>query len=336
MGVALTATSLSFSYAWYASGTTLQVDEINIGIKAERSLVLSTSLDGQFVSDLNNADLKQTGLFTPVSTCFASTWEGEETPRFYDISHSMVGLHGVPPIYEADPNGYFTQDLYVQADDDVIVTIDPELTHADYNETLNRAYAAKLVADEGKNDPHYTEDEYFERLCGIKYCARMSLLVDGEYVIYDPNPTEGETVYYGGPLDNNNDRVYDFYQDPDDGEFYEVFYGETADRSKLTYQEPNLEDVFPEGECTAFTAGHSAGVHVLDYESSKPFIKTEPRLLPEQFTPEEVPFSFELDAYTPKKVTVSFYLEGWDRDSVNGAMGSSFDIKLAFKIFRER
>lgn len=332
MGVALSAASLSFSYAWYASGTQLHVEEIDVKIQAERRLTLSTKIDGEYKSDLVASDLNRTGLFTPVSTCFDSTWRGKGKPRFYDMSRPMWNLHGVPALFEANDHGYFSQELYLQCDDDVIATIDPELTFANYNETLNRTYAAKLAKDDGE----YTEEEYLSRLNGIKNCARLSVLVDDQYLIYDPNSKAGETVYYGGALDNNNDGLYDFYQDPDDGKFYEVFYGEAIDRSKLVYLEPNAEEIAAEGELTAFNAGHAAGVHILDFEASKEFIKTEPKTEAKDFGIEETPLMFDLDRYTPKKVTVSFYLEGWDLDSVNGAMGSSFDLQLAFKILRER
>ena len=67
-------------------------------------------------------------------------------------------------------------------------------------------------------------------------------------------------------------------------------------------------------------------------------IEVEPSLTPATLSA-ELPFpdfSFTLDAYTPKRLVVSFFLEGWDLDSVNAAMGASFIWNLSFRIIRER
>ena len=37
----------------------------------------------------------------------------------------------------------------------------------------------------------------------------------------------------------------------------------------------------------------------------------------------------------PKKIVLSIYLEGWDRDNVNNTMGANFISNVTFKILRE-
>ena len=331
MGVAFSATSLSFSFAWYASSTQLRVDDINVHIDGDRLLRLSTAKDGEYKETLTDVELDEVGLFTPVSSCFQSSWDHQVKPSFFDMSRNMWDLHGVPYRYQLENEGFFCQELYIQADDDVYVTLDPELCTFVHDGTKNAAYAERLAKEEG----HFTAGEYLERLNGVERCGRMSVLVDGEYLIFDPSNNEKEVVF-AGVLDNDNDVYYDYYQDPDNGEFYEVCYGEVLDRSKLVYLDPVDEDSLLEGEPTAFNARHAAGVHILDFEASKEAFAHEQRHFGEEFTPYDAPLIFELDAFTPKRIVVSFYLEGWDKDSINGAMGASFDVAMSFKIFRER
>lgn len=344
LSVVFSATSASFSIAWYASATRLRVEMFEVNIDADRRLLISTEEEGEYVSALGVNDLRRTGYFTPVSTCFASTWKGEEEPVFYDMSFHFWDRDGAPYLRpmtkpEISPRpAYFSQTLYLKSDLDAYLGVDMEQSHILPNVEKNETYAETLAERAG--DPAL-KDDFLEKLNNIHNCARMSVLVDGQYAILDPNGNEKGPVYYGGPLDNDNDNYFDAYKSDVDHEFYEVFYGEIKEgcsRDDLVYKPVSSTDVEADGEYSAFTARHQAGVHALDMEASKPFIATEPRLLTEDLAPSRSlpPFYFEADAYTPKKVVVSFYLEGWDLDSINHVMGASFDIDLSFKIIRER
>lgn len=348
-GVALTSTSVSFSFAWYASATRLRVENIVLEVDTERELLISNAIDGEYKPrvSLAEGDLEKTSLFAPVTTAFGSTWEGEDMPKFYDMSYSQVKFSGEPYVYEAPKRGYFCQELFLKADDNLYVTIktddypgdDPTPnTRITPNVAMNEAYAEELVEKRGQ----FSKEEYVQRLNGIVDCARVAVLIDDHFIIFNPNKTDEGEVYYGGALDNDRDRYYDYYQDQTTHELYEVFYGELKEgyeRSDLVYTDPESEDSVLVGEWSAFNAIHKAGVHRLDLEASKPFIQTEHSYSPEDFSWDKgfLPtFQFELDAYVPKRIVVAFYLEGWDLDSHNAPMGAYFDLELIFRIVRER
>ena len=367
-GVALSATSVSFSYAWYASATRLRVEEIVLEADPERSLLIANAEDGEYKSALTLAagDLNRTGLFTPITSAYSSNWlvpeEGEEVPAFptfYDMSYSMTRYDGVPYLYEASKRGYFCQEVWLKSDDDLYITIktddypgDQETpsTSIKANVGMNELYAEQLVASDvyketgdGPFDHKaYSKQEYLTRLNSIEQCGRLAIMVDDQFVVYNPNKTSEGEVYFGGAFDNNRDHYFDYYQSQTDGQLYEVFYGELKEgctRDQLVYKEPLAQDSVLEGEWSAFNALHRAGVHALDLEASKPYIQTEPSYSSEDFSWNKgiyPSFQFEIDAYTPKRVVVAFYLEGWDLDSNNAPMGAYFDLELYFRIVRER
>lgn len=328
--VALSATSVSFSFAWYASATRLRVETIQIASHTERSLTICNTAEGEFVSRLGDDNFAEVGLFTPVTASFTESWAGQDAPVFYDISR---------PAFSFEPGetkwdyGFFRNEVYLKCDDDVYAGIDAEGTSVFTDDAKNRAYAKELVETRGE----YSEEEYFERLSTVYKATRISLLVDGQYVIY--NPYYETPTLYGGVLDNDNDRYFDYVIH--NNAFYEVFYGELKEgytRDDLVYLPPLEEDSPLIGEANAFNARHHAGVYRLDLESNRDIIVLEDSLKPEDLSSEKPfpDFSFTLDAYQPKRLVVSFFLEGWDLDSVNAAMGASFLWNLSFRIIRER
>lgn len=328
--VALSATSVSFSFAWYASATRLRVETIQIYSHTERNLTICNTADGEFVSKLNDDNFAEVGLFTPVTASFSKSWEGKDMPVFYDMSRPAFSFE---PGETAWDYGFFRNEVYLKCDDDVYVGIDAEGTSVANDDEKNRAYAAELSEIRGDR----TAEEYFERLSTIYKSSRISILVEDQYVVYDPYYEK--PVIYGGVLDNDNDRYYDYVIH--NAAYYEVFYGQLKDgytRDDLVYLPPLEEDSELVGEANAFNARHHAGVYRLDLEANKDKIEVEPSLTPTTLSA-QLPFpdfSFTLDAYQPKRLVVSFFLEGWDLDSVNAAMGASFLWNLSFRIIRER
>ena len=340
--IGMSALSVSFTIAWYASSTNLRVDTILIQLDTERDLRISTSPEyDTFVDTLHPNDVKQVGIYTPVSTNFKNEWINEEEvnkPSFYDLSYYLTNISGVPYLKEAT-YGYFNQDIYLMCDDNVYVGLSAEETYVQPNLAKNREYAS-ILAGRNEDESNRTEDEYYVLLNEIAKSTRMAFLMDGEFTVIDPSDS-GEVIF-GGVLDNTNDRYYDYYQSQVDGHLYEVFYGECEDRSKLVYDEMLVEDSEPLPLYNAFNARHKAGVHPLNIEKSIENgakiayeDKTELKeLMDDQFV--DFPsFCFELKAYTPKKINLSFFLEGWDIDSVNSSAGGSFDVNISFRIIRE-
>lgn len=344
LSAALAAASASFSIAWYASSTHLRVEEIVIEADATRSLTIATEIDGEYKSDLHPQDLKAVGHFAPVTTAFTENWLGQsDMPKFYDMSHPHF-TENDPRLYEGSPSGYFSQELFLKCDDDAIVGIDAEGSTFTPDKAKNNAYARKLALEEGLVEGSEAYEEFLtytaNRLNLIHQAGRISVLVDDQYLVYDPIANEEGPVYLAGTLDNDCDKVYETYSRSDTGDLFEVCYGQLSEghtRADLPYFAPGGE--YPEViEYNAFDADHDPFAHVLDFESAKEMFATENRLTKAELGSQlQMPqFHFDMAAHTPKRVVVSFYLEGWDRDSVNYVMGASFDLTLSFRIIREK
>lgn len=341
---ALTAVSASFSIAWYASSTTVRVNTMLVEIDADRQLLLATSQDGEYKNSLKEKDLNPVGGFMPVTSACSSAWLGkEDMPHFYDMSYPHASK-GDPSLIDGEKGSYFSQELFIKSDDDVIVGIDPEKSFFQPNFEKNAYYASRKAVEEGYKAGTKEYDEFVEftiqRLNYVHLAGRVSILVDDQYIVYDPIANETDPVAFAGPLDNDKDRAYDYYRD-DDGQSYEVCYGELLpgfSREDLPYQEASAERQYATGEYSAFNADHAVNVHALDVEASDPFFAHEPRLtLKDLDLALEMPaFHFDLNVGERKRIVVSFYLEGWDPDSVNYIMGASFLCNLSLRIIRER
>ena len=326
--VAMSATSISFSFAWYASSARVYVQSIDIGVVGERELYIATeNKSSAYVKELGTRQLKATGLFTPITTCFATNPTGDY-PQFYDMSYPW-NQSNAPALFDAATYGYYTQEFFLKAEFDCYVGIDVNNTSINPSAKKNAEFAEKCAAIYGE----YTQEEYLDRLNDIIRSARVSVLSEEGYMIYDPIGDE-ETVYFGGPLDNDNDGFYDFYEE--NGEAYETFYGQIDDRSAIVYDAPSLVDVPRVGEKTAFNAGHRAGVHPINMPATLAHVGTEPRYVKADLDKFEPDWWIPLTSFEPKRIVVSFYIEGWDLASVNAVMGAAFELNLHFKIIRER
>lgn len=338
---ALTAASFSSSLAWYISSTTLHVDNLEVKLKTDRDLRISTSKEGPFVDELTTEDLDHSrDAFSPVSTMFESRWrDGKTLPKFYEYTSPILPSSGIPYGPQEKTVGYFTQTLFLRADDDVYVTLDSSFCFARAYE-----YANRLTAESLKNNilyQGYTVDEIYERLNGVANSLRMSFYFpeDDQYFILDPNK-EGVT-YYGGILDNSKSGSFDTYTDRN-GDVREVVYGEYNDIAYIRYGERLSSDRKAEGEHTCFNADHLHNTYPFDEEASKAAgfaFKEEKSLalsdLSDTTVVENNPFAVRLYRDTPKSFQLSIYLEGWDHDCVNAVMGASFLAGAQFKILRE-
>ena len=91
---ALIAVSLSLSLAWYSSGDRLGISSVDLSVRTDPLLKVSTSNDlSSFVDriDLNSDEYEEDSekfLFKPVSTMYHEDWlnENKDEPVFYDSS----------------------------------------------------------------------------------------------------------------------------------------------------------------------------------------------------------------------------------------------------------
>ena len=338
--IALVALSISFSIAWYASSTRVGVRTIKIEIDDDRELKISLSPELDTFKDSliqGEDELNEVDLYKPVSSMLSYTWMDEKKPmpEFRDSS-SVEQING-SPIPDVWDNGFYRQELYLLADDDVWVTVDNEKTSflpdVEANKESARLYKNKAIYQ------GYTEDQIVEALNNLKNCMRFSILIPDEdiydYKIVDPYKS-GETLL-GGLLDNMNDQYYDTYK-AEDEEYYEIVYGEVYNRDKIVYDEPTHTDIEPNGEYSAFTAKIKGSAHHFNYDASVAngfSIKKEESLSLSDLEGLGSKIRIPLKRGEPRKIVLSIYLEGWDRDNVNNTMGANFISNVTFKILRE-
>ena len=347
----LLVASVSMSVAWFVASSQLYVNAINISFDAERDLKISESKDDGYSEHIDHSVADPTGVFIPVTSAHSSLWTSQrnDSPIFYDESNASEMEHIDTFRAVADNYGYFSRKYYLLADDDLIITIDPDKTSIVPDKIYNKTYAEHLYEFyQNSHDDHYAKykeysvDELYEKLNKVVDAMRFSILInDGDeytYAIIDPNYKE-ETLI-GGLLDNSVDQYYDSFQKEGTNDFYERIYGEYS--GVPVYDEPLAQDsdlLDPNDPSSAFNARHKKGVRTFNLERSineNNFkFESEGAFSLEDFRKDKKPFTFKAYMDTPKEVIVSIYIEGWDLDSVNYTMGASFSSKLTFKVERE-
>ena len=342
--ISLSVATLSMSLAWYASSNRLRIESISITIDCDRQLAISTKPNEGYVKDLNKEDLMDPGLFTPVTSAHSESWlsEKRDMPVFYDDT-----------IYSDAENantsqeinyGYFSQKLYLKADDDVYVTVKSEDTSIKPNYEYNKSYAESLylsyqaTGDESKKN--LSVDEIKTRLDHLVNSMRFSILITDvnyyDYFIIDPNKTE-ETSY-GGILDNNVDYYYDYFTNTNDGNNYERLYGSYKNAQSIQYDEPLDDDSDyhdASEEPNAFNAKHKKGIKRINLNKSLENgleIEKEKSYTVEDFEAEQKPFRIPVFKDKPREIVLSIYIEGWDLDSINYTMGATFIANLGLYI----
>ena len=332
--------SFSMSIAWYGSTSHLHVRSIDITIDCDRQLAISTEKDRNFTTELDNDDLDDYGLFTPVTSAYSSNWlsEKKDMPVFYDDTLYTEVESAVTT--EVAPNGYFSQKLYLKSDDNVWVSIDANKTFIQAKSDVNVTYAAQLyeMYQAGNNEElkKLTKEEIEERLNSLVNAMRFSILINDpnyyDYAIIDPNKTEVTT--YGGHLDNNVDRYYDYFVK--DGQYYERLYGEYNDSSLIYYDDPLDEDSDFEdtsNDPSAFNARHKKGIKRINLEKSKGLIiEQEESYSVEDFDTADKPFYIPVYRDKVQEIVLSIYIEGWDLDSINYTMGATFLANMVLKV----
>lgn len=272
------------------------------------------------------------GLFDPCSSMYRSAWMSEQkgNSELYRYDAPIIGQNGEPR-YSLATSGLFQKAVYINADDDVYLTLDKDMISVSEDKKANEEHAWSIA----REYPELSHEEIVNRLGTLKKCMRIA--------IFDPDPEsynfyvidpykEGETIL-GGRLDLAKTTYYSSFTK--EGQFYETIYGEVKNRDKIIYDEVLNEDRDTTGELTSFNAKSRKGVHPFNYEKSvengMEFAKEE------SMTLEEIDEKIMIPLYneTPKKLIVSIYMEGWDLDCTNAHMGGSFDVSLAFKISRE-
>ncbi len=349
--IALGTIGVGASLAWYLNSNNLYVDAIDIKIKSDSELKISTSTDlSTFVTELDFSNNRNND-YKPVTSAYSSAWMENHNPlpTFYDDT-ANYGRENNGSVKEEAASGYFTQRLYLYSDDDVDVIIDPNKTSLKANALFNNEHARNLynhVHGVAEKDVPYeyrsligkSVAEIEDELNRLVYAMRYSILVPGEnyqYGIIDPNKDANKVVEYGGLLDLDIDQCYDYFAK--DGQQYEQLYGDINNPDCVRYSPGQSEDSDELAEYDAFKAKHKANVNRLDLNASREaglVINQEKSFSLDDFKGNEVkPFFIRLNANEVQEIVLSIYIEGWDLESVNYTMGATFDADIAFKVDR--
>lgn len=163
------------------------------------------------------------------------------------------------------------------------------------------------------------------------------------YTIVDPKKTS-DPVVFGGRLSTSVTKdYYDHFIDYDTYEYKEVLFGEYTTLHPLVYKDAVLEDVPSEGTPTCFNAGTRKGVRPLDMDDlatnvmfyQETSISLEEADVSTHPANEQSGYLVELWPGEAHPLTISVYLEGWDRDNVDSSQEASFDVNISFKLYRQ-
>jgi len=357
--ILLLTVSTSLSLAWYAGNDELYISTVELSLVGNRQIQISTVRDDPeaYKEELKESDLKQVGVFRPVSSMFKEDWlnkPGYTSPVFledYTNSIDDYTIHPAKP--KAATNGFFSQDIFLKSPQiDVYAALNIEESFINANEAKNRLIAKDLVGKEayaGKS-----EEQIFEELMNLQKALRLSVLVEHPktgtytYTIVDPFK-DGETKL-GGVMDITLDGYYDYYVTNSYNDKYERLYGEVnnwdAPKEQI-YSSPTGFDTPFVGDNTCFNASHKGDVHCVKLDQLD--INEEFSASPDdvRYANQMIGIGGDIDTYgkktvivplyskEPTRIVVSYYLEGWDTDCVNSTMGACFSSKLTFEVLRD-
>ena len=396
--IGLSVASLGVTAAWYQSSTQLRVETFEIGVHSSRDLKISASEDiasfdehtagyqydkdsGNYIKkDDTSLQLKTQDdfLFKPVTSMysFEEDWTQDEVPFtkekktkpvFYDSY--IEGNVKKPMSPSIASSGYFSQELYLLADADCYVTLDPyscffngytsmdedkpaiqDIATMIHKENLKKAKEIHPYEKRGIDDRNVSEDDYYESWADgmdkLYRSLRISILVPDEevyqYAILDPFK-DGD-IYFASNMDLSLDGYYDWYYDGTSKR--EILYGDIDEdtRGKIVYDTTPGNSTGKDGPIhdqnrySSFDALTKDDCYHLEMEESLEnglkAAKEHSYALKDQG---QAYNELMIPVYrnTPRKIVLSIYLEGWDRECINSTMGGTFLSTLSFMIAKE-
>ena len=255
--IGLSVLGLSLSIAWYNTSENLYLDTLVISVSGEQEILISTQPEiDTFVSSLkfrigeDDNDLKDAGVFQPVSSMFKSNWLEDDLktePELYFYSSPSVGDDNIP-IYSVPDWGYYSQHIYLYSRSDLFATIDSEDFSLAALEKHNEKYVDELMKYETilleyqENHPDWTNKQIREdikaNLDNLVKCMRIALFDVSDNIFYIIDPYKDGDTILGGRADLflDDGGYYDYYYDYKTDETYEIIYGEVKNREKAVYE----------------------------------------------------------------------------------------------------
>jgi hypothetical protein len=321
LGVFVTST-----VAWFDISNNLIVNELLIGMDDDKGIQIGLSKDGTFYKSLDSTILKEAGFDSgaglhTVTSGFQKDWLNDST----DYKTAKPELHRGPVSQEVADSGFFQFELYALLPNDGYLYLDPSTT---------------LVANEAENEKtarrYNMSTTYLNKAAR---CARVSFFSeDCGFTIYEPNETTPSKTALAGRLDfNPSDTYYDYNA----GTRSEILYGDYQidDDIGLSYGLALSDDTEQEGDWSCFNARTKAGIRPIDVETSVAkggltITHEDAKVLSDLVPPEDGQSLGNPIAYCPMgeptRFIVTYYVEGWDLDCVQGVALASLDLKLVF------
>lgn len=346
MITATTIASIAMTVAWYASGNLLGIDQIEITFRGEKNIL--AGFDPEDVENFKDTivfnDEVEDKIYNPVSSMFSDEWLTIESDRpvfrtgYTSVTHDDINSYTKSTTLDVE-DGYFSKEIYLYCDSNVIITLDGEGTSFYPDSNANAATANELGASEEERTA--IKDD----LDNVVNSLRFSVLIpqEDEYAYYIVDPKKENDTYLCGSL-NLNEGVSEYYHTYyKDGEEFETFFGEYNDESLLVYNPAETSDSGLDGRATEFNAKHKKGVRTVNLEESiengfEPKVEQSLTLKEADITTaegQESGIRIKLKAYEPKKIVLSMYLEGWDRDNVGYTKKGQFYADIKFQIGEE-
>ena len=340
--ITVLVTSVSVSLAWYATGTSLNISNIGISLSGDPSLKIGlkdSEGDIKYYSDNipDEAFINKVEEFEPVSTMYSSLFinEKKDFPQFRE-KYSNTSLNESSSFKESKvaTKGFYSTEIYLLSDQSVYVTLDKENTTFIGNDDINKVKAKDLQSRLFKD---LTIEEVVKNLNNVKYSLRYSLLDNDtqsyRYQVIDPY--KEEETYLCGSLDVNADSYYDSNYNVNSGLEEEVVYGEYFNEDKIVRSNIN-EDSSLIGRGSAFNAKHKKGNSEFNFDESVKNGFTPAIEESKSITEVDNDIKFiALEYGVPKRLVLSIYLEGWDRDNTDVSAYGAFIASLKFKVTRE-
>lgn len=319
------AAAITSTVAWYTGSSYLAITNIDISLYDPVLRISKTGNADSFVEKLHVEDKELK--FTAVSSTFKEEWlnRREEKPIFKDgYALGTDYLFNKSRDFKTVDTGYFSETFYLYCDIDAYITFDKELTYVKANNPYNQET---------------------DKINDVTKSMRFSVLVldddlsdgdDYKYYIYDPNKTEDKITLLGGILDTSGSGYYNTYNHK------EVLFGDITSvdpenldpRNCIEYDDPLPEEtaLFTRNEMTCFKANNVKGDMKVNFAKSYEkglVIKEEGAIGPQDI---ETKLLIPISAGKTRKIVLSFYQEGWDRDNTNFIIHSNFLINVAFMI----
>lgn len=321
MGLAVFSLSLSAfvtsTAAWFNVSRFLEVQNLSVSLVEHSIEIGMRDSDGNIVWGDNVTNDEQAYL-DPVSSMFQdnSNYSNTSFPTLssqynYESGHEVTSIA---------TSGFVSLECYLRCAVPTFVYLDTQ-TSVTANSYLNSIKSMQLGVSESE-------------LNKVQDALRVAFYSEDGYYVYEPNVSSPSHTKLGGLLDV---AFFDGYYDYDRTTKQELLYGEYNSDATLFYDEAVDTDT-PHPETNdlglGFKGSTKAGVKHLDIAKSESLgnlrIKEETT-----YTLADLGLGNQEICYLEpgiiKRLIVTFYLEGWDKDCVSTLRESAFDAHIAFR-----